>query len=222
MRIGMSTVIKDASELVDRVYQACAARANAEPPRSYLGMSSIGDPCERKLWLAYHGAPRKPITGTKARVFANGHAVEARVVADLKAAGFGVDGQQLEFSDFSGRFRGHCDGVIHGVTAKPHVLEIKSANDENFKKFVRHGVESSPAYAAQVQCYMGYAGLQRTLFVVENKNNQKLYMERVRFEPARFESIRLKAWRILEAGSGPEGARTPLCARWCDYETACG
>ena len=222
MRIGMATVIKDACELVERVYQACADKANAEPPRTYLGMSSIGDPCERKLWLAYQGVPKKPISGQRARIFANGHAVEARVVADLRAAGFEIDGQQLEFVDFDGRFRGHCDGVIHGVTAKPHVLEIKSANDEHFNKFVRHGIENSPAYAAQVQCYMGYAGLKRALFVVENKNNQKLHMERVHFEPARFENLRLKAWRILEAISEPEGKRTPLCGKWCDYETVCG
>jgi hypothetical protein len=206
-----------AGEVIESVLAACARRVNAEPRRGYLGMSSIGNHCARKLWLEWSGVARPGIDGGLARIFANGKAVEERVVEDLIAAGFPVEGRQLEFSDFDGRFLGHCDGIIHGVTKEPHVLEIKSANNDSFKRFEQHGLASVPAYAGQVQCYMGYAGLKRALFVVENKNNQQLYMERVHFDPRVFEALRAKAWMILESGpEGPPPAPTGWCER-CGY-----
>jgi hypothetical protein len=210
---------ESAPGLATTVYEACAARVAAEPRRPYLGMSSIGDDCERSLWYGFHGYERKPVTGRVARVFAMGNAVEDRVVADLREAGFVIDGQQLEFVDFEGRFRGHCDGVIHGISRRPHILEIKSANEAGFMKFLQNGIASNPKYMAQVQCYMGYSGLQRALFVVENKNNQELFFERVHFDPGAFEALREKAWRILTAATEPPMAESEC--HWCDYKAVC-
>jgi hypothetical protein len=190
-------------EIVMRIFDACSVRA-ARAPRDYLGMSLIGEECERKLWLKVHGAREHPLDGRIARVFDMGNAVEVRVKADFREANFVIDGEQLEFTDFSGRFRGHCDGIIKGITQKDHILEIKSANDESFKKFRRQGIKSRPIYYDQVQCYMGYSKLERALFVVENKNNQELYLERVYFDRSRFEELKEKAQRILTAEIAPD------------------
>jgi hypothetical protein len=146
-----------------------------------------------------------------------GHSVEARVIADLRLV-YKVDGEQRGFSDFGGRFRGHCDGIIRGVTSRPHVLEIKSANDASFKRFRELGIGARAEYAAQVQCYMGYAGLERALFVVENKNDQSLLVRRVRFDAEAFAALRDKAWGILEAKAPPAADRSDC--RWCDHEGA--
>ncbi len=206
------------------VYEACARRAMAEPHRGYLGMSSIGKPCERSLWLQCHGADRDPIDGQLARRFDCGHATETRVLADLRAAGYTITGEQGEFSDFDGRFRGHCDGIIHGLS-KSHperLLEIKSANDASFKNFQRHGLKSKPVYEAQMQCYMGYGGHERGLFVVENKNNQELYTERVCFDRAAFEALKAKAKRILDAPEPPKKTSDESeCRYGCSYNLAC-
>ena len=206
-----------------RVYEARARQANGEPRRGYLGMSAIGEPCGRKLWLDFHGHARRPIEGRLARVFDMGHAVEARVIADLRLAGLEVDGEQLTFSDFDGRFMGHCDGIVHNVTKKPHILEIKSANDASFANFESKGVKASnPKYYAQLQCYMGYADLARALFVVENKNDQRLYFERVKFDPIFFEALRTKAWNILIGDAPPAKVDDYVtCHYFCDFRDAC-
>lgn len=203
------------------VYEACAARVAAEPRRGYLGMSQIGKPCERALWLDVNGADRAPIEGRVARIFDCGNATETRVIADLRAAGFIIDGEQDGFEDFDGRFRGHCDGVIHGVTKRPHLLEIKSANDASFKNFKKNGLKSKPAYEGQMQCYMGYGGLERGLFVVENKNNQEIHTERVHFDRQRFEELQTKARRILTATEPPAKTGDETECRFCDLRLSC-
>jgi hypothetical protein len=200
------------------VYEACARRVAAEPRREYLGMSIIGDPCERRLWLGYNNADKAALEGRIARVFDCGQATEARVITDLRAAGYTIDGQQTEFTDFDGRFGGHCDGVIHGVTKRPHILEIKSANDAAFKNFKKQGLKFKPVYEAQMQCYMGYGGQERGLFVVENKNTQELYTERVYFNQAQFEELKAKAQRIVEAVDPPAKSEDESGCRYCDFK----
>ena len=54
------------------IYEACARRAAAEPRRSYLGISLIGNPCERRLWLEYRHAEKATLDGRVARIFDNG------------------------------------------------------------------------------------------------------------------------------------------------------
>lgn len=203
------------------VYEACARRVAAEPRRGYLGMSQIGKPCERALWLDVNGAERVPIEGRVARVFDCGNATETRVIADLRAAGFTIDGEQDGFQDCGGRFCGHRDGVIHSVTKQPHLLEIKSANDASFKNFKKNGLKAKPVYEAQIQCYMGYGGQERGLFVVENKNNQELYTERVCFDRQRFEELKTKAKRILEATEPPAKCGDETECRFCDFRVSC-
>lgn len=207
--------------VVLEVYEACARRAAAEPRRDYLGMSRIGQRCERALWLDVSGAERMPVEGRIARVFNNGHVREDCIVADLEAAGYKIDGKQDEFSDFDGRFRGHRDGVIHGVTQRPHLLEIKTANADQFKAFKRQGVKHRPEYEAQMQCYMGYSELERGYFVVENKNNQELYTERVYFNPQAFKELQAKAGRILAATEPPEKIGDDTECRFCDFRHSC-
>jgi hypothetical protein len=214
------TAFQQDNRIVLEVYEACARRKAAEPPRDYLGMSSIGKPCERALWLATQ-TPAMPVDGRLARVFDNGHSREEIIIADLIAAGFPVDGRQTEYSDFAGQFRGHQDGVIHNVTQQPHVLEIKTANDGSFKKFQKQGIKAKPEYEAQVHCYMGYGRYQRALFVVENKNTQELYTERVYFNQKIFDDMRAKAQKILTATTAPEKCADTSQCRFCSYSLSC-
>jgi hypothetical protein len=183
-------------------------------------MSSIGKPCERALWLATR-TPAMPVEGRLARVFDNGKTREEIIIADLIAAGCPVDGRQVEYSDFGGQFRGHQDGVIHNITREPHVLEIKTANDGSFKKFQKKGIKAKPEYEAQVHCYMGYGRYGRALFVVENKNTQELYTERVYFNQKIFNDMRAKALRILTAAAAPEKCADTSQCYFCSCSLAC-
>jgi hypothetical protein len=206
-------------DIAERINEACARKAAAEPPRNYLGMSELGHPCLRKLWLSANGAPRMPTSGRSWRTFRQGHDTEARVKEDLRAAGYVITGEQLEFSDFNYRVKGHCDGIIHGVTQEPHILEIKSANRDSFKEFASKGMRKSAIYEAQVHLYMGYSGLSRALFIVYCKDNPDIYTERAHFRQDIFEATRARAAYVLGQRRAPAKDET-LCG-WCDYGHVC-
>jgi hypothetical protein len=211
----------ETSQLVQDIFESCSIRAENQPKRDYLGMSSIGFPCERALWFDYNNKLTVPIDGRLARIFEMGNMVETRILADLELAGYKVEYQQLTFKDFDGRFAGHCDGIISNITNKQHILEIKSANDKSFNKFKAHGIKLNPKYYAQIQCYMGYSKLYRGIFIVENKNDQDLYVERIKFEPDVFEELRAKAWRIINYKEVPEATIWTGYCNYCTFNPIC-
>lgn len=178
--------------------------------RPYLGMSDIGDPCSRRLWLKLHGKFHEKHSARVLRMFHTGTLIEKRIIRDLKAAKFKVYGTQREYSDFDGMLKGHCDGIIEGLpeSSKPHLLEIKSASDKSFKEFQKNGVEKhslGPKYWGQINLYMGYEGLERGLFLIENKDTGERYQERVHFDRGLFSTLVDKAGRIITAPAPPRG-----------------
>lgn len=206
------------------MYEAAARSRADEKKRGYLGMSEIGHPCERKLWFSFRGFTPKPMEGRSIMIFRFGDHVEADVIDWLRAAGYRIEGQQEPFLDHDRWFAGHCDGIIHEVTKRPHILEVKSAKDKKFKAFKSFGVlQTSETYYCQAQCYMGYAGLERALFVIQNKDTCEIYTERVYFDTALFDSLKAKARRIITANEPlpPEFLSDSFECTWCDHRTIC-
>jgi hypothetical protein len=201
-----------------RIDEACESEFNAGERRDYLGMSQLGYPCELRIWLNYNGYDRGgDFNKAKMhRVFAMGHYIEEFVKNLLVVAGYVISDEQLEFTDFDGRFRGHCDGIIDGITKRKHILEIKSASSHNFMKMKKESVvKCKPEYEAQIQLYMGYAELERGIFVVMCKNTQEIYTERVHFDKEKFEYYKKKAQRIIEAETPPNMDKKSCY--FCDY-----
>lgn len=213
------------NDLINNVYETVAKNAAEQPVRDYLGMSEIGHSCPRKLWLSLNHKPESlPLEGRVARLFQFGRDREMIIISNLQAAGYKVDSQQLAFSDFEGRFQGHCDGIIHKVTKNPHILEIKTANEASFKAFVGKGVKDwKPTYWAQMQCYMGYSGLTRALIIVENKNTQELAGERIYFDESAYLYYRERARRIIKAKEAPplKFKASDFECRFCDFRINC-
>lgn len=215
------------------VMEIAAKRAARETRRLYLGMSSIGDPCGRKLWYRFRGFTPLALEGRMKRLFELGDLVEEKLIRDLREAGYTVrdrdpeTGRQYAFSDFGGLFRGHSDGEIEGLEAsrRVHVLECKSANKNKFQSFRKVGVRRTyPVYYAQVQCYMGYSGLERALVVVDCKDSSDLYTERISFNREDFDSIRNRAMNILKANEIPDRAfdkPTISNCHWCEMRLHC-
>lgn len=215
----------DTDRIAENMYEAASRYAKAQPARNYLGMSAIGNPCARALWYSFRQFTPVATEGRGQMIFSLGDAIEQEAIRWLELAGYQIEGRQEDFSALNGFFQGHCDGIIHGVTAKPHILEIKSANEKRFALFQKQGItrETAPAYAAQVQCYMGYAQLERALFVVVNKNNCEIHTERHYFDEAFFREMEAKAASIIEAHRPPERAfaETSTACKWCDYRGHC-
>ena len=202
--------------------------SQSDKHRDYLGASLIGEECHRKIWYMYN-MPKKIQEARVLRIFRLGDLIEDLVIKMLKDAGYTVyekdkDGNQFGFKH--GKFAGHIDGVITGLeeSTKPHLLEIKSANDKRFKDFVNKGYRSSSTYFAQIQVYMLFMKLERALVVVYNKNNSELYFERIQFDKLYAEMMVSKAETILESSEEPERAY-PKSNFWkckfCDYKKEC-
>ena len=218
------TALPNIDNIANAMYETAANSRDKQPPRRYLGMSAIGAPCDRALWLNFRGFPQNPIDGRIIMLFRFGDRIEEEVVHWLNKSGYRVEGQQSGFEDFNGFFRGHCDGIIHGVTKQPHILEIKSANDKKFKAFKAAGVRVTyPTYYAQCQCYMGYSGLERALVVVQNKNTSELYTERIYFNRDDFIALQNRAKNIITSTTPPDRmfSEKSIECRWCSSNLAC-
>lgn len=192
---------------------AIAAEEAARIPRGHLGMSQIGNPDSRTLWLKFRWSlPDTPAPRTL-RIFALGHAVEAEIARYLRMIP-GVelhtdDGSgQFGFHHLGGHFAGSMDGAIHGIPEAPktwHVWEAKSVAGKRFADLVKKGVKAwSPEYYAQLQCYMGASGMERAMFTAYNKDDSSLHIERVHQEPMFWEGMIAKAERIITDPEAPE------------------
>lgn len=168
-------------------------------PRTYLGMSVLGEECLAKTWLTFHWAATSKHSAKTERTFNLGHSFEKIIIQQLKDAGMqvfkileneieeemfgGKDEVQETLVGFAGHAMGHSDGRVRGVIEAPktvHLLELKTANDTAFKGFVKLGCKGQePKYFYQTQRYMKAKKLTRTLFIVINKNTSELHIERI-------------------------------------------
>lgn len=193
--------------------EAVAAQHAKEAPRGHLGMSAIGGPCDRLLWLKFRWSLPDTPAPRILRVFKVGHLLEMamidwlRMVPGVELHTMGQDNRQIGFSFFGGHFAGSLDGVIKGVPEAPktwHVWECKTANTKRFAELVKTGIkEWAPEYWAQAQCYMGAIKMERAIFTVINKDDSQIYTERLEFDPMTWDALQARALHILEATEPP-------------------
>lgn len=214
------------SQLVDK---AILERAQNQPPRKYIGGSSLGKECDALIWFNYK-TPVNTNDPRIQRIFDVGHALEPVVVGWLKEAGFQIydkdeNGNQFEVKD--GVMQFHIDGVITGLpeSKKPHLLEIKTAKHKRFEEYQKNGVEKSdPEYYGQVQVYMYKFNLERCLFVMLNKDTQDLYFERINLEKMKAKYLIERGREIGAMNERPERkypSRDFYKCRWCAHRDTC-
>lgn len=213
--VDLTETVRGGEAIVQAIDNAVVERRhNEEQERTYLGASIIGDSCDRKLWYLFRWAFEPEVfDGRKLRLFETGHLEEDRMIGWLRAAGIHVDaldpetGEQFAISDVGGHFRGHLDGEAVGVFQAPatvHVLECKTHNEDSFKGLSRRGVEvEHPKHESQMQVYMHKRGRTRSLYIAKCKNDDALYVERVRYDPEKAMRLIAKAERIVTTDSAP-------------------
>jgi len=212
-----------------------------ESPRTYLGMSGIGDNCERKLWMNFHWTKKKSFTQRTGRIFQMGHLSEKLMIDDLKRIGLecfyrfnekvemtGEIGERQEvLSDIAGHFCGHIDGRVIGVFEAPeteHLLEMKTHNDKSFKLVKKNGVKrAKPAHYSQMQIYMHHTKLKRALYMAINKNDCEYYFERIEYNKSFAEDLTRKASQIIMSEIPPEKkfSKTWFECKWCEHYDFC-
>lgn len=213
-----------------------------QKPRKYLGASMVGDKCERKVWYSYHMPHlRKPMEDKGHLATQCGHRAEMTMAAYLRLVD-GVEliteynGEQMGFSDFDGRFKGHIDGLIRGIHQAPkteHIWEHKDANQKKFDEFQKlkhkHGekatlIEWNYTYYGQAQIYMHYFGMTRHYMTVSLSGVRDFDSCRTEYDKGHATMLIERAGRVLDSKTPPIGISSKpdfyLC-RWCDYAEEC-
>jgi hypothetical protein len=221
------------SATVRAIYAKYEERRAATPARGYLGASVIGHACDRYLWLSFRWAGGEQFYGIFLRLFDQVHRAEQRFVEELRSIGAEVHaeapaGGQFAVDACGGHFKGHLDGCAIGLPEAPktwHVLEFKTHNARSFKQLQAEGVKASkPMHWAQMQVYMLLTGMQRALYLAENKDNAELYEERVALDKPEAARLIERAQRIVNAAEPPPRLSTDpawhVC-RYCPFHAQC-
>jgi CRISPR/Cas system-associated exonuclease Cas4 (RecB family) len=211
-------------------------------PRPYLGASSIGDPCSRKLWYSFRWAASKKFAASTLRLFEDGHRGEAlmaerlRKVPGLMLSTEADDGRQWGISDHEGHFRGHCDGFIKGLLQAPktpHVWEHKVCNETKQKKLAKLKQEKGekealahwdPVYYAQAQIYMHYFELTRHYLTCSSPGERTTVSCRTDYCREHAEPLVQKAQDIITSDRPPtrlSDDSTHWLCKFCDYHSIC-
>lgn len=192
-------MLDDIQQKIDEAYNA----EGSEEARSYIGASGIGSKCDAELAFSLRGFPNNQIDPQLKRIFRAGHQAERWVLKDLAKAGLNVipndpmTGKQWAYEDFGGHIAMHTDGFVE-ENDETSLLEIKSMNDRAWVKCEKEGVKYSHRhYYDQIQFMLGYAEIEKCLFVSYNKNTSKYLAEVIEYDEFYFQGLQERAYRIL-------------------------
>jgi len=193
-------------ELIDKSHES-----RQEPPRSHLGASMLGHPCDRWLWLSFRWAVVEKFPGRILRLFRRGQNEEDQIVRDLRAIGVDVQktGSQQSRVNFGCHVSGYIDGIAEsGVPfgdGKRHVVEFKTHSKKSFDDLEENGVKKSkPMHYAQMQVYMLGTKLEQALYVAVCKDDDRIWSEQVFFDKNLANSLVERGKRIALSDRMPE------------------
>lgn len=198
-----------------------------QKPRPYLGLSSIGEKCGRKLWYGFRICSVFTITQRQHRLFQRGHNEEPFIQADLRRVGIWHHDDQLEVITGHGHIKGHIDDLLDYVPDAPkttHLGEYKTHNDKSFKDLKKRGMKTSkPMHYAQMICYMSELKLKRGLYIAVNKNDDERYYERISSDDVKAKELIKRGVDIMASEIPPIriGSATWFECKWCNHYEIC-
>jgi CRISPR/Cas system-associated exonuclease Cas4 (RecB family) len=222
------------SPTVQAIYAAYEGKRS--PLRPYLGVSQIGQACLRRIWYSFRWCGGEDHGGRMLRLFETGQLEEKRIIDNLRAIGcemYEIDestGRQWEFTAVSGHVRGHVDAIGRGVPEAPkawHVFEFKTHNLKSFTDLQSKGLKlSKPEHYAQLIVYMLLAKIERGMYVAVEKDTDRLYTERLRWEEVKDDAARylVNAAAIVASKTPPERISPDpesWSCRYCPFKSLC-
>lgn len=194
--------------------------------RGYLGASSIGEPCSRKLWLQFHKyAEPEQFDSRMLRLFYRGQREEGFFEMYLRDSGFTIIENcmaQVRWTD--GFFSGAGDGVVEKDSVR-YVVEYKTASDSAFKQLKRGELETiKPMHYAQMQINGSKFDCKYAIYLCVNKNNDELFCDVIEIDPKKVESLKAKAEYISMADKPPPriaSKPTAFACKFCHVKDVC-
>ena len=229
--------------------QAMELEKSLEPPRHYLGASEIGKECNRYLFYSFRNACKRVDEAPLIKTIDDGHAQEALTIKRLRAlpyielintdGTFDKDGNpnQIGFQALLGHFRGHVDGVIHGLLQAPktwHIFEHKCKEKKfltQLSKLITDKGEKNAlkefdyTYYCQAIIYMHELELERHYCVVSAPGGRDHISVRTDYNRKEAEFILEKAKNIIfENWTIPakiSDKREFYLCNWCHMKGIC-
>ena len=209
-----------------------------KPP--YLGASTIGDLCERKLWLNLRMAKPEQFTAPQLYRFEDGYRAEDIMANRFARAGFNVKtvdpatGFQYGISLVDGHLRGRIDGRITGLLQAPqteHVWEVKSCDEKKqaeLEKLKNQFGEKEALkewnvlYYAQAILYMHALNLTRHYLVCTSAGARNTIAIRTESNPDYANKLIVKAERIKNSNQLPCGlGENAYQCKMCNFHSLC-
>jgi hypothetical protein len=217
---------------INELIETATTRTPEANVRQYLGASSIGSECLRKVqfdWMVDSLRMRD--------IFHRGHVFEKLSRQHLVDAGFRfAPDDVLSFSAVGGLLRGHADGIIIAGPALPGVYlpfpcmwEHKCLGSKGWKAIERDGLEKAyPQYYAQVLIYQAYLDVTNpALFTAVNADTCERLHLLVPFNAERAQAWSDRAATVIEATRSGEllprftnDAKDWRC-RFCGHRERC-
>lgn len=207
--------------------------------RNYIGASSIGDECSRKIWYQYNNYPKKPMGWLVLCAIEDGHHTEKVMVERYRMLDgidlYADDGTGQFGYDYEGWFKGHVDGMIKGLIEAPntwHVFEVKAKKEEFFNKLKKcietYGEKEALKnwdylYYCQAVLYMHFMDVTRHCMVVATAGGRDFIQLRTEANPKLAKALITKGKRIKDAKDPPERAysKNNYQCKWCPFYEEC-
>lgn len=237
--VNIKSILEDDPTLseIDRLIEEISKE---ERPRPYLGMSSIGESCSRKLWYRFRFVDKEIFNADTLKRFEDGHRTETLIIDRLKLSDKltvidVVDGKQIGFVEHNGHYKGHLDGKILGILQAPktwHVLEIKCCSDKKIaelKKAITDVGEKealrkwNPVYYAQAQEYMRHTKYERHYLIAATPGGRDWISVRTNVDVEFGIRLKQKAKRIIESHEPLDkiGKSDFFECRMCSFKDIC-
>ena len=226
--------------MADTIAQQASDRfSKPQEPRGYLSMSSLGTPCDRKLWYKINQTDlAAPLRANALLKFFYGDMIEELALCIAQQAGHTVVGQQDRMEAHG--IKGSRDCVINGMT-----VDVKSASPYSFKKFQEGNLrEQDPfGYISQLSSYV-YAAKDDPLvtnktqgaFLVIDKVNGHIcldmydFTEEMKTKAQEIEAIKVmvkqtkppkRAFKDVPQSKTSPNMKLGMECSYCEFKRAC-
>jgi len=171
--------------------------------------SSLGNPCDRYLWLCYNGLMiDQSLPANLERIFQNGGSLEDRVDRWLSNLNILVD-REISVKQDIPPISGRIDFIINHATYNHMPVELKSINTNGFSKLR----SPKPEHMVQIQMYLNMGGYDMGTVLYENKNDQKIKSFLVERDTKAWDEILARCFSIQEMLARPDKCTgAPWCA----------
>jgi len=190
----------------DEILRRIDALSKNDPPRNYLGASSIGDPCSRKLWLEFNKyVEPEQFPPRLLRLFQRGKNEELIFETHIYDLGIEIIDSCTDQAGFKdGFFAGHGDGV-YLIDGERVASEMKTHSLKSFATLKRGQLrQTHPRHYAQCIVYAGKFDCAYALYMGVCKDNDELFIDVIPFNEVEYNEYLNKATYITTTDKPPE------------------